>query len=133
MDAGTGMIMLSRGRAPLAVAMTASALPRKVLTWCTTAAKRKNSDGGSGPTSRGAESQAAQARIFDGLGSVIRRFITRLDLTTTTNNQSHFVKFRQLPAGFRQLPERGLISGLWGVISEPCILSKFELEVCKFH
>ena len=35
--------MLSRGRAPLPVAMTASALPKKVLPWCAPAAKRKNS------------------------------------------------------------------------------------------
>ena len=42
MSTGTELVMLLRGRAPLAVAMTASAQPNKVLTPRTTVARSKS-------------------------------------------------------------------------------------------
>ena len=42
MSTGTELVMLLRGRAPLAVAMTASAQPNKVLTPRTTVASSKS-------------------------------------------------------------------------------------------
>ena len=42
MSTGTELVMLLRGRAPLAVAMTASARPNKVLTPRTTVARSKS-------------------------------------------------------------------------------------------
>ena len=42
MSKGTELVMLLRGRAPLAVAMTASARPNKVLTPRTTVARSKS-------------------------------------------------------------------------------------------